>query len=116
MSEENPDTKPDTTTTTTPEPKVITKTKKVEVEKKLTEDEMIVSKKGFTGMQKSLLDLQKENEESKKEKAELEKATLLAQLVAINPKYAEVHKEANKDIEQAEKAIKEGFTLILVMF
>ena len=98
MSEENPETKPDTTTTTTPEPKVITKTKKVEVEKKLTEDEMIVSKKGFTGMQKSLLDLQKENEESKKEKAELEKSTLLTQLAAINPKFAELHKDSNKDM------------------
>ena len=98
MSEENPETKPETTTTTTPEPKIVTKKVKVEVEKKLTEDEMIVSKRGFTDMQKSLLDLTKEAETAKTEKAELEKTTLLNQLIAINPKYAEVHKEANKDM------------------
>lgn len=100
MSEEKPETKPETTTTTPPITKPETKivTKKVEVEKKLTEDEMIVSKRGFTDMQKSLLDLQKENEESKKEKAELEKTTLLTQLSAINPKFAELHKDSNKDM------------------
>lgn len=49
-------------------------------------------------MQKSLLDLQKENEQSKKEKADLEKTTLLTQLSAINPKFAELHKESNKDM------------------
>ncbi len=100
MSEQEPETKTETakTTTTPPTEQVKIVKEKVEVEKKLTEDEMIVSKRGFTDMQKSLLDLQKENEESKKEKADLEKTTLLTQLSAINPKFAELHKDSNKDM------------------
>ena len=99
MSEEKPETKPNTETkpdATITTPKIIKE--KVEVEKKLTEDEMVVSKAGFTNMQKSLLELQKKDQENEKEKAEMIRVNLLTQLTAINPKYAELHKESNKDM------------------
>ena len=86
--QEKPEIKPEVK----PEVKIVTK------EKKLKKDEMIVSKQGYDEMQKSLLSLQKKDEANDAEKLELEKSNLLNQLVAINPKYAELHKESNKDM------------------
>ncbi len=83
-----PEIKPDVE----PEVKTIIK------EKKLKKDEMVVSKQSYNDMQKSLLELQKKDEANDAEKLELEKANLLNQLVAINPKYAELHKKSNKDM------------------
>lgn len=88
-TEVKPDVKPET------EPKVKTETK---LETQIRKDEMIVSKQGFNEMQQALLDLQKKDETNEKEKLELVKSNLLTQLVAINPKFAEVHKNSNKDM------------------
>ncbi len=69
-----------------------------DLEKKIRKDEMIVSKQGYNEMQKSLIALQKKDEANDAEKLELEKANLLTQLSALNPKYAELHKSSNKDM------------------
>ncbi len=78
---------------TKPEVKIET-----DLEKKIRKDEMIVSKQGYNEMQKSLITLQKKDEANDAEKLELEKANLLTQLSALNPKFAELHKDSNKDM------------------
>ncbi|KKL46720.1 hypothetical protein LCGC14_2342700, partial [marine sediment metagenome] len=72
--------------------------KETALEKKIRKDEMIVSKQGYNEMQKSLIALQKKDEANDAEKLELEKTNLLTQLSTINPKFAELHKDSNKDM------------------
>jgi len=86
-----PEIKPEVIPPVTPEPPT-------KLEKQIAKNEMVVSKQGYNEMQKSLLALQKKDEDNEKEKLELEKTNLLNQLVAINPKYAELHKNSNKDM------------------
>ena len=113
MSESEPkDTKPDTKIDPKVDPKD-TPDDKPEV-KTITQDEIVVSKTGFVEMQKQLLTLQKEAEDSKKAATKAERDSVYNELLILNPKLAKIHVESNKEILtgalSAAKEIKGGFS------